>query len=937
MELELHDSGPAAATLASLPSFDIVVPLAFAHGRAASSVAAWIAQTYASNRSRVVVVAPNDHPAGELASVGAQLRPQDRLLNGPYQHDMDLLAAGAAACDSDIVILTEGHCRPDPNFLAASAAILAEHPEWAGFSGRSIAETPNLLAELASAFYGRHIEENLYHHPWRKVLDQCFVVRREAYEAVGGIETQYGHFAETVLAARLHRAGLRIGYDQRAVVHHAYLTELSELTEFAADFGRGEMRYAAVADHDPCGDLIDDPPVWRRRHEADLEAAQTIVQMLHSDASHRHAKRRIARLATLVRWRARAAMPAGTQLATAQLRLATLATRLRCALALRRRTAAAHLLARLNDAARDLGAMQWLASSEGKQAAGWHVPQHASEWKAAVREPVPTLGGHELERELRPFRWFAPEALIAIPISGEMEVRIEWAPSGAGGHCATRFYVDGYPLDPALVVHGQFATRLRLVAPSKSTIRLGWISPRIRAPNDNRRLGLSVHRITWSSVNLRTGSRAPSLARDNRRRPSQASGDPFAPIYFLHVQKTAGISLRSIVNLAFHADDSLFPLLRVYWARQFDQEAIPALGCVVAAGHFGWDLPTAAPDRRWRILTVLREPFDRLLSLHGYRLQMASLPEGSRFEAWVEDGLLARDTAVAHFVPGGLTTPPAALSQATAQTAAWCASALRHLAACEVVGLHERLPDTVNLFCNAIGALPPATLPHLNRTLVRSAERDPALMAGLEPLLRADHALYAAACMRFEQDLAALHAMLAEPGDAGPIDTAQATARLRRRWFARHAAIDPLEPCRPWMWLAGDAFPGHGLHDLEEHAGRRLHWTAPGGTAVHAELNSRQLWRLRLFLHPATPGDHVAALTVRVNGLDLSLSIEQDDDGPIVESSVFIAAPPAETSPFSALELRSPHRRGTAEFRELGIALEAIVLEPAIAGARTAG
>ena len=119
-------------------------------------------------------------------------------------------------------------------------------PEWAGFSGRSIPITGNLLSEIEAEWYGPEIEFGMNEHPWLKVLDQCFVVRRSAYFQAGGFDPAFGHFAEWLLAARFSALGLKIGYAPTVRIHHVYIGDFGVWRRFTADFVHGQIAYLAA-------------------------------------------------------------------------------------------------------------------------------------------------------------------------------------------------------------------------------------------------------------------------------------------------------------------------------------------------------------------------------------------------------------------------------------------------------------------------------------------------------------------------------------------------------------------------------------------------------------------------------------------------------------------------------------------------------------------
>ena len=126
---------------------------------------------------------------------------------------------------------------------------------------------------LADITYGMTV------HPWRKILDQCFVTRRDAYTQCGGLQEEYGHFGEWVLAASYHEHGLVIGYLPEARFHHHYIGVLSELREFTLDFVRGEINFLSGDPSRPGRHLIEIPEEWIRRGSHDRQLARALLRI----------------------------------------------------------------------------------------------------------------------------------------------------------------------------------------------------------------------------------------------------------------------------------------------------------------------------------------------------------------------------------------------------------------------------------------------------------------------------------------------------------------------------------------------------------------------------------------------------------------------------------------------------------------------------------
>lgn len=245
------------------------------------------------------------------------------------------------------------------------------------------------------------------------------------------------------------------------------------------------------------------------------------------------------------------------------------------------------------------------------------------------------------------------------------------------------------------------------------------------------------------------------------------------PVAFLHFEKTAGVALASVLTGLFHPT-------------QIDhdphQDAPPQVlsafagtaGRRVGAKRLVWghyDLPAIRRlgDGR-RVVTVLREPRARILSL--YHFWRAVEPEllssgrvGLNVRAAHERDLLAflrseepelRDhldncyvrRLTGLYVTGAAEDPLAAAPEAALEAARAALDSLAHVA------VLERLDAGLPALGLAIGAPLPPTLPRRNVTAgaargfraVARAPLSPAVDAELERLTRLDVVLYAEAC-----------------------------------------------------------------------------------------------------------------------------------------------------------------------------------------------
>jgi hypothetical protein len=241
--------------------FSIIIPLEFHRGQSERCVRAWCQQRqFASCDYEVICVVPQNYPVRERKALLGTLRDHDRLIESQAAHDMAHCVEGAAAAKGENFFFTESHVWPEPTVLIESIAVLHQQPSWAGFSCKTERITTNLLSEVEADMYESEIQFGMNVHPWRKILDQCFVTRREPYFAAGGFDAKLGHFAEWVLAHSYFERGFKIGYAPSIRLHHYYIGKISELTTFTSDFVDGEMRY--FLERDLSETLLVPPSEW---------------------------------------------------------------------------------------------------------------------------------------------------------------------------------------------------------------------------------------------------------------------------------------------------------------------------------------------------------------------------------------------------------------------------------------------------------------------------------------------------------------------------------------------------------------------------------------------------------------------------------------------------------------------------------------------------
>jgi hypothetical protein len=490
--------------------FSVIVPLESPRGQVEACLRGWTReQTFARDRYEVLAVWCPLSPPPQVTAIGSLLARPDRLLVHDQPHDIALAARGAQEARGELLFFTESHVLPAPETLKRADEAVHARAGIAGLSCRSVGLTQNRLGAAEAAMYEDAIRYGLEQHPWRRILDQCYIAWREPYFEAGGFRPEFGHFSEWLLAARMYRLGHRIGYAPEVELRHQYSGSIGELIEFAEDFALGEVRYHAEAGDDPCRSLFDEVPEWFGRHQwrADLARAAWSLGFREWTRARGSADRKwtVAWLRFLLVAASRAALGLRPALGRARLRLAAARAELPCRLLLAAGEAPRRNgVVRLNDAAVHRARLRfvarWLASRPPRASTPTLDPllesRVASPWDAARADGFPSLGFHPVERwHGQPYRWSEPVAILEAPLAaGAHELSIEWLP--LRGSPDLRIYVNG---EAQQVTLGWDRAVARFRQASPGWARFAWVCSPWSARGDDRLLGLPVHRVAWTA------------------------------------------------------------------------------------------------------------------------------------------------------------------------------------------------------------------------------------------------------------------------------------------------------------------------------------------------------------------------------------------------------------------------------------------------------
>jgi hypothetical protein len=482
-----------ADPMPSNPLFSVIIPLEFHRGGWERCWQDWNAQTIGKSAYEIILVVPPDFQNHNLLNELCA----DRLEFSSTSHDIDLCAAGAAKARGKYLVFTEAHCWPEPDVLERCLEAININPDWAGFSCLSIPVTHNRLSEAEASMYTADIEHAMQVHPWRKILDQCFVTKREAYEHCRGFKTGVGHFAEWLLAANYFQRGYKLGYFPKARFHHYYSGSLSDLKTFTLDFVTGEMSYFNGEHGEPDGRLFEIPPEWICQGNFHPDSAQAVlriaVQSLWSPRSYRHLPRSIIQIGRwippaifgdwIVRIFAAAAIACG--------RIALL-----LAIAIGSRKWLNHqfreYIAKLIRAQRlTTIAMQRRTRRRTIQPGYVGFGLDALTLDATGFYPLEQSQGNQ-------FRWSetAAAVLVFVP-AGPQKIRIDCIPVRdlSDARSDFRFYIDGVRIPSSQLSMEADRVSIDLNLAQPQIVKLGWTCLPLIAAADPRQLGLAIKRI----------------------------------------------------------------------------------------------------------------------------------------------------------------------------------------------------------------------------------------------------------------------------------------------------------------------------------------------------------------------------------------------------------------------------------------------------------
>jgi Glycosyl transferase family 2 len=477
--------------------FSVIVSLRSHRSCALDCVRGWVTtQKLPATEYEIIAVLPVSDPDRLREPIAALLRPHDRLILSNAVHDVAQCVEGAAAARGDYLLFTESHAWPERDVLLEILAEFERNPNWTAISGGTISVAPTRLSRAEADHYNRDIHNAMTGHPWRKVLNQIFITRRQAYIDAGGYDPELQHFAEWELAARYFDRGFEIGFAPHITIFHHSAGNIAELSEFTRSFVSGEIEFFARGRATASVIWSQIPPEWATRGALNHRLTHALAACMRK---------------ALLTWPRPALLPTvlresmvWSMLATGGARLALGAAEWR--VKLDRLLLAATVVA----GSRAMSSQRftaWVAAVIHlhrlneivmRLAAPLPVDDSSEMLAADDRDAGRMVGFHLLESyQSVPMRWSGPAAMVELQLGcGQKRITIDCAPVRSPlSRVKPAFFIDEKPVPNDLLSYSGHGAVIALQERPPGRLRLAWVCEPFAATHDTRRLGLPVTRI----------------------------------------------------------------------------------------------------------------------------------------------------------------------------------------------------------------------------------------------------------------------------------------------------------------------------------------------------------------------------------------------------------------------------------------------------------
>ncbi|NJR40178.1 MAG: sulfotransferase family protein [Leptolyngbyaceae cyanobacterium CSU_1_4] len=349
---------------------------------------------------------------------------------------------------------------------------------------------------------------------------------------------------------------------------------------------------------------------------------------------------------------------------------------------------------------------------------------------------------------------------------------------------------------------------------------------------------------------------------------------PDEQLCFIHIPKTAGTTLTSLLNSKFH-QSKICPA--EVWSELVDIPKEELTQYQLFRGHFFYEMGDLLPQKPVYI-TMLRHPIERVIS--GYEFMRRNVP--TRTEALLNHHK-AKTMSLMEYV-SDLDNPSMAnsqtrhlsLSRYKDDPEAWLAVAKQHLSEFACFGLVERFQDSMALLSYTFGWNPLAEYSNLmiGARRLKQDQLEPEVLETIATRNSLDLALYQYAQELFATRHAQMVQILQERygSIAGNCLETMALPDLLEQHYRDRYAEQPPSLTAHLDFNFNQALSGSGWH-LREGNESVFRWTGPGTTSTLDLPLAIQDLTLEFCVVNAIAPDILQSLTLKVNDRPIPLGV----------------------------------------------------------------
>jgi len=361
------------------------------------------------------------------------------------------------------------------------------------------------------------------------------------------------------------------------------------------------------------------------------------------------------------------------------------------------------------------------------------------------------------------------------------------------------------------------------------------------------------------------------------RQPIEHRLTPDEQLCFIHIPKTAGTTLTSLLNSKFH-QSKICPA--EVWSEVIDIPREELAQYQLFRGHFFYDIGELLP-RKPVYITMLRHPIERVIS--GYEFMRRNVP--TRTEALLNHHK-AKTMTLMEYVSdlenpsmSNSQTRHLSLNRCKDEPEEWLAIAKRHLTEFACFGLVERFQDSMALLSYTFGWNPLAEYSNLmiGSRQLKQDQLAPEVLEMIAHRNALDLALYEYAqelfADRHAQMVQTLQLRYGNPSGDRVQPTAMPISDLLEQHYRDRYAEQPPSLTTNLDFDFNQALSGSGWH-LREGSELTFRWTGPGTTStLDLPLAIEQDLTLEFCVINTLAPDILQSLTLQVNDRPIPIGV----------------------------------------------------------------